>query len=82
MTTGSSDFLEEELIRTETLLAERTRQYQDTLEKLSVLERLTSQGAQLAGHIAYLTTTLPERSTDIEQAAAQLHNLLTSRPEV
>lgn len=72
--------LEEELIATNERLAERTRQYQAALTTIRNMERILSDGAVLATHVAYLCSTLPEGSTDIEQAASQLHGLLTARP--
>lgn len=71
--------LEDELILTTQSLAARTTQYQEALQTIRKLEKIVSDGAVLATHIAYLCSTLPERSTDIEQAAGQLHQLLTHR---
>lgn len=75
----SDDFLSETVVALETQLAERTRQYQEALKKIQGLERITSRAALLATEVAYLCSTLPEASVDIEQAANQLHNLLVNR---
>ena len=79
MTDLNVEFFEEQMGALETQLATRTRQYHDALESLQALERVVSQGAVLASHVAYLCSTLPEGSVDIEQASQQLHELLTHR---
>lgn len=79
MTAEIDDFMAEQVATLEAALAARTEQYQQALQTTQKLEQIVSNGARLATHIAYLCSTLPERSTDIESASDQLRILLTSR---
>lgn len=75
----ANDYLTERVVALETQLASRTGQYQQALQTIQRLEAIVGKAARIATHVAYLCSTLPERSTDIESATDQLHVLLTTR---
>lgn len=82
MNGGLSDreeFLTSEVESLSDALALKTTQLQEALETVQLLERVVHKASIIAGHIPYLCSSLTEASTDLEQAALQLQQILVHR---
>lgn len=76
--TAQEEYMDE-IARLQQMSAEQSKQLAEANETIELLEDVIHKAAKLAGHIPYLCSTLAERSTDLEQTALQLQNILTRR---
>jgi ABC-type transporter Mla subunit MlaD len=73
------EYLTEQVTRLTTTLGERNRQLASANATIDLLEKVVHKATQIAQHIPYLCSSLPEHSPELDQAALQLQEILVRR---
>ena len=77
--TENEEYLSEEIAALRAQLVRQRDHLNTARATVEQLEQVVHKAAQIAQHLPYLCSTLPEHSPEIEQAAFQLQTLLVQR---